>query len=602
MPESRRSNRVFIGTAIGAGATVALSAGAQAADIPVTSLGDNGSGTLREAIGTANTAAGADRIVFQSGLSGRIELEGDLPQLLGPVAIEGPGTGVITIDGQDHYAMFSTTSETTVSGLTLANAFTTGIGGAISSNGGNVTLEGVRLTSSIADKGGAIAIGGANLKLKDSEVTGNSAMTGGGIYGWGAGATITGSKVNDNRAEGTGGYQDFGGGAFFSGGMSGASPVEVNVTNSEFSGNSADRAAGLLVTGPGTTIDSSLISENTAAYGPGGIQMGDLSTSPHDSISNSTITGNVAGSAAGGIVAMGDNFNLESSTVTGNRVTAPSEPFFNGAGLITGGGASEVSNSIVSGNTPADLSTLPAQDATDYSPAFPAGRINGSFSLIGNRANADFTESIPGSNVTSTDPQLGPLRDNGGPTKTMLPADASPVIDQGSSSLLPTDGRGLARPIDFAWIPNSLAIGANGADIGAVEVQSLPEPPSCKTDPSLCPKPPPPPAPSNAFSFGWIKLNKKKGVASLQVRVPGPGKILVLGSRTVARSSKAAPRKMTIAVKIKAKGRAAKSLRKKGRAKVKAKVKFTPTGGTARTKSKTVKLVRKKARKKKNRR
>ena len=43
--------------------------------------------------------------------------------------------------------------------------------------------------------------------------------------------------------------------------------------------------------------------------------------------------------------------------------------------------------------------------------------------------------------------------------------------------------------------------------------------------------------------------------------------------------------------------KAAKQLKKKGKAKVTAKVSFTPTDGTTRTKSKTVKLAKKKAKK-----
>ena len=77
--------------------------------------------------------------------------------------------------------------------------------------------------------------------------------------------------------------------------------------------------------------------------------------------------------------------------------------------------------------------------------------------------------TISGSPLTA-DPLLGPLQDNGGPTPTMAPAAGSPAIDAGSASGLGTDQRGDPRPVDFPALPD--AIGGDGADIGAVEVQS----------------------------------------------------------------------------------------------------------------------------------
>ena len=84
------------------------------------------------------------------------------------------------------------------------------------------------------------------------------------------------------------------------------------------------------------------------------------------------------------------------------------------------------------------------------------------------------------------------------------------------------------------------------------------------------PGPTTPIAPSNNFTFGKVKLNKKKGVATLQVKVPGKGKVVLLGSKTVRKSSKTAKAKSTLKLTIKAKGKAAKQLKKKGKAKVKA--------------------------------
>lgn len=100
--------------------------------------------------------------------------------------------------------------------------------------------------------------------------------------------------------------------------------------------------------------------------------------------------------------------------------------------------------------------------------------------------------------------------------------------------------------------------------------------------------------PSNAFTFGRLKLNTKQGTATLQVKVPGAGKVQLLGSKTVAASSKSARAKSTVTLAVKARGKATKTLKKRGKVGLAVKVRFTPTGGTAKTMTKTVKLVRKK--------
>lgn len=96
-------------------------------------------------------------------------------------------------------------------------------------------------------------------------------------------------------------------------------------------------------------------------------------------------------------------------------------------------------------------------------------------------------------------------------------------------------------------------------------------------------------APSNKFKFGKLKLNRKKGTATLFVQVPGAGKLLLEGKgiHKVKRDAKKAG-KVKLAVKLV--GKAKRTLLKTGKAKVRAKVTFTPTGGTPRTKAKPLTL------------
>ena len=105
-----------------------------------------------------------------------------------------------------------------------------------------------------------------------------------------------------------------------------------------------------------------------------------------------------------------------------------------------------------------------------------------------------------------------------------------------------------------------------------------------------------PPPPSNAFTFGALKLNKKKGTASLAVTVPGAGTVSLSGKGLKAQQvqAKAAG---AVSLTLKATGKSKKALKKKGKAKVKASVTFTPTGGSPATQSKTVKLKKKKPQK-----
>jgi len=564
------------------GATAAMATAAQAEDINVTTMADAGAGSLRAAIVTANETPGtSDRILFQSGLSGTITLESDLPLLPGPTEITGPGKDQLTVDGDGQFQVFLSRADISVSGLTISGGAGSR-GGGIGVSDADLTAEGIRVTNSAAtQEGGGIGVRNGRLILTDSEITGNEAPVGGGLAAYNSSVEIDGTTFSGNEA--VSGSTSQGGAAV----LLLPAGAKSTISDSSFSGNHAQQGGGIFTSLGDLAIDSTLISGNTADTAFGGLILGFPGPTPvsssNFSITNSTIAGNEADWGFAGVGSATDDLTIDSSTITGNVVTAPGSappgfPIPDAAGIVQGNGGMKLVNSIVSGNLPHDIGTTTAQPGPAAS---PAGEINGAFNLIGNQSSGtDFNETVANSNITGTDPQLGALADNGGPTMTMLPADSSPVINKGSSSLT-TDARDLLRPLTFPGVPFSTAAGANGADIGAVELQ----------------KTAPPAEPSNAFSFGWIKLNKKKGVASLQIMVPGAGRVLVLGSKTVAKSSKAAKGASTIAVTIKAKGRAAKQLKKKGKAKVKASVRFTPTGGTAKTKSKTVKLVRKKPKK-----
>lgn len=93
----------------------------------------------------------------------------------------------------------------------------------------------------------------------------------------------------------------------------------------------------------------------------------------------------------------------------------------------------------------------------------PGGNCSGVISDGGYNLCSDATGAFthPGS-LNNTDPWLGPLADNGGPTPTMALLAGSTAIDAGdNSSVSPTDQRGVPRPFGAA------------TDIGAYEYAAL---------------------------------------------------------------------------------------------------------------------------------
>ena len=168
---------------------------------------------------------------------------------------------------------------------------------------------------------------------------------------------------------------------------------------------------------------------------------------------------------------------------------------------------------------------------------------------------------MPGSNLLGVDPQLGPLGDNGGPTQTMAIAATSPAVNKGGGGLT-------TRP---AWaapprrLPGRAVLRRRGRQrrrIGAFDLQVLL-----------------PVVPSNRFRFGKVKLNKRKGTATVAVVVPGAGDVRLVGSKKVRKASKTAKSAGTVKLLAQGKGQGAALAQEQRRVKVKAKFTFAPTGG-----------------------
>ena len=111
-------------------------------------------------------------------------------------------------------------------------------------------------------------------------------------------------------------------------------------------------------------------------------------------------------------------------------------------------------------------------------------------------------------------------------------------------------------------------------------------------------------APDNAFTAGKAKLDKKKGTATITVTVPGPGTLSLTGKDVAPQREPAGLFRDLLAkpvnaagpveLTVKAKGKAKKKLKKKGKLKTTVTITFTPTGGTAFSQDRQVKLKLKK--------
>jgi hypothetical protein len=233
-----------------------------AATITVTSLLDTGSGTLRDAINTANTTPTAvDTINFS--VSGTITLGSSLPEITNtsPGALTIDGGNAITIDGADSFQIFSGNIGTTLSlqRLTIAN--------------GN--------SASIFTAGGVTSFG--TLTINDCTLSGNSGIVSGGVLNHGT-MTVTNSTFADNIGSQGGAINNNGGGI-------------GTVINSTFSGNHGTGSQ------PASIINSRSM---TAAKG-----------------APLTVSGADAG--FGGAILNFNVITITNSTFSGNEVT-PSNP------------------------------------------------------------------------------------------------------------------------------------------------------------------------------------------------------------------------------------------------------------------------------------
>jgi hypothetical protein len=199
-------------------AIAVLPIGSAAADpYEVTSTADDGAGSLRQAIVSANSHLGADTVPI--GVTGTIQLQTPLPPVTDGLEIDGPGAADLTIErkaGAASFRVLTFAVGSVVRGVTISNGKDP-LGAGVLSETGGLTLIGVVLTGNEAKSEGgsqAVARGGGvasfgPLAVSESTIWGNDAFAAGGsseTLAEGAGIEVLGaltierSTVSGNSA------------------------------------------------------------------------------------------------------------------------------------------------------------------------------------------------------------------------------------------------------------------------------------------------------------------------------------------------------------------------------------------------------------------
>jgi hypothetical protein len=442
-------------------------ASVDAATLTVTNTNDSGPGSLRQVLQDANDA---DTIQFDAALNGQvINLTSAELAINKNIAISGPGPSQLAVSGSNTFRIFH-----------VMPGYTAMIEGLTISGGG--------------DNGGGILNDHATLSINGCAILRNHTPNsgyGGGIYSDGSGGSATLTLMNsivDGNLAGNDNFDSYGyGGGIYNDGFGGK--ATLTITNSTVSNNRAGNRSfppfpsgygGGVYNGGTLTITNSTISGNSVGFDGGGISNGGMLT-----IINTTISGNSAfgmhdGKIYGydGGISNGGTLTITSSTLSGN--SAPES-----GGGIGNSGILTIGSTVLINTAPIGINIF---------------NNGGTVTSLGyNLCNDDGGGFLNArGDQIHTDPMLGPLQNNGGPTFTHELLTGSPAIDTGDPSFTPPplhDQRGYARVF-------------NGRiDIGSLEVQPVPIPtptptptPTVSATPTVTPTPTPTATPSATAS------------------------------------------------------------------------------------------------------
>ena len=216
-------------------------------------------------------------------------------------------------------------------------------------------------------------------------------------------------------------------------------------------GNGGDGNGGAIFNSGSASVVNSTVAENRGTGGSGGVGgWGGTLYQPGHADDFLSGNGGNGGSGFGAICDVSRLLRLTNCTIAANSAnsgsggrggygTRPGQNGTNGsaAGGIKSSGSSLI-NTILAGG---------------------GGNCSGTLADLGHNLSSDGTCSFTGTgSMNNTDPKIGPLANNGGPTLTIALLPGSPAIDAADPASAPaTDQRGIARPVGPA------------SDIGAFE-------------------------------------------------------------------------------------------------------------------------------------
>ena len=438
--------------------------------ITVTNTNDNGPGSLRQALADANDG---DTIIFDVSLEGQsIALTSGELVIDKSITITGPGSdqlAVRAVDFQHYLRIFHVMASPTV------------------------TIEGLTIGPTIYFSGCGIQNDQATLTINNCAVTGNDGQTLGAGIANGGTLTVNNSSISGNVLE----YQGTGAGILSSGTLI----INNSIISGNLSGKGQTDGGGIYSSGM-LEIANSTIDGNSVG-GPGG----GISNTGNAIITSSTISGNSSGGGSpgpqygpgfGGGIVNGGTLTISNSTVSGNSaLTINQEPGCGGG--IDNSGSLQIANTTISGNSGANGGAIcnhavPLQIANSILNAGDLGQNifndGGTITSLGYNLSSDNGGGyLNGSgDQINTDPMLGPLQDNGGPTFTHALSPGSPAINRGNPNFMPPpyyDQRG----------PGYDRVRNGRLDVGSFEVQEPLPTPTPRVAPTARVRPTPPPRP-----------------------------------------------------------------------------------------------------------
>lgn len=387
--------------------------------------------------------------------------------------IDGRGAGAIYNEGGIVRMFSCVISNNAMGDGTFGN---TAIGGALFNRHGVLSLEDVLVVSNTATGGNGSVFSGPWIK--------SGAGLGGAIFNEGGSVFINRSEFKGNIARaGTGqrgsGAAEASGGAIYNTGI-------LHVRDSAFSQNAALGGGGSSQNGSGNGgavynsgtayINNTTFQQNVAqgghgaAFGGGGYPGADgnggaIYNANIMSVTNCTVVLNRAQAGDRALAPIGGDTNIYGGVAYGGAIYGRGQLFLMNVTIASNIVAQGVHSPPPQGANLAGTLSL-RNSLVAYGVAWTNGSavswpnawgtvFDGGFN-ISSDGSCDFNS---GSSFNFTDPRLGPLADNGGPTLTMRPRPESPAIDFGTADGAPPfDQRGARRP------------SGSGVDMGAYEV------------------------------------------------------------------------------------------------------------------------------------